>query len=42
MFEKVKTYYESGFWTKSMVKKAVLKSWITVDEYEKITGELYN
>ena len=44
-FEKVKNYYETGLWTKERVKKAVTtpKSapWITAEEYEEITGEIY-
>lgn len=34
-FEKVKKYYESGQWSKSMVQQAVGK-WITQAEYETI------
>ena len=40
-FEKVKKYYDSGFWNKKMVKNAVIKGWITEDEYEEIVGEPY-
>ena len=40
-FEKVKSYYERGLWTVEMVKNAVVKSWITSEEYELITGETY-
>ena len=40
-FEKVKTYYEQGFWTISMVENAVLKGWITAEEFAEITGEEY-
>ena len=38
-FEKIKSWYESGFWTKGMVADAVIKNWITASEYEEITGE---
>lgn len=38
-FEKIKNWYESGFWTKRMVADAVIKNWITAAEYEEITGE---
>lgn len=38
-FEKVKKYYESGFWTKEMVKNAVVKKWITEEEYKEIVGD---
>lgn len=39
-FEKVKTYYERGMWSKKRVYDAVGK-WITPAEYEEITGEAY-
>ena len=39
-FEKVKSYYDSGFWNKDRVKAAVGK-WITAEEFEEITGESY-
>lgn len=40
-FNKVKNYYDKHLWTKSMVKNAVIKGWITADEYELVTGESY-
>jgi uncharacterized XkdX family phage protein len=40
-FEKVKTYYEKGLWSKARVREAVIRGWITEDEYEEITGEVY-
>lgn len=40
-FEKVKNFYDWGCWSKAMVKNAVVKGWITSDEYEEITGEKY-
>ena len=40
-FEKVKKYYDDGFWDIAKVKNAVIKGWITVDEYFEITGEIY-
>lgn len=40
-FEKIKKYYEDGFWTKKMVKNAVVKGKITAEEYEEIVGEPY-
>ncbi len=40
-FELVKGYYESGLWKKKAVKNAVVKVWITADEYELIVGEPY-
>lgn len=41
-FELVKGYYDSGLWKKKAVKNAVKKAWITAEEYEEITGEVYN
>ena len=38
-FEKVKGYYDKGYWTASMVRNAVIKGWITADEFVEITGE---
>lgn len=40
-FNKVKGFYDNGFWTKAMVRNAVVKGWITAEEYEEITGEAY-
>ena len=40
-FNKVKAYYDSGLWNKAMVRNAVIKNWITAEEYQQITGEVY-
>lgn len=40
-YDKVKQWYTLGMWTKKMVKNAVVKGWITEDEYKSITGEEY-
>ena len=40
-FEKVKRYYEKGYWTIDMVRNAVIKGWITAAQFEEITGEAY-
>ncbi|MBQ1413988.1 MAG: XkdX family protein [Clostridia bacterium] len=40
-FEKVKSYYERGLWDISRVRKAVVKGWITSDEFFLITGQVY-
>ena len=40
-FEKVKKYYDSGLWNKKMVRNAVVKGWITAEEYTIITSEAY-
>jgi uncharacterized XkdX family phage protein len=37
-YEKVKYYYDNGLWNLEMVKNAVVKGWITSDEYKEITG----
>ncbi|MDO4562225.1 MAG: XkdX family protein [Clostridia bacterium] len=40
-FYKVKNYYDRGLWDETRVANAVLKGWITVDEYEEIVGKKY-
>ncbi|MCD7828892.1 MAG: XkdX family protein [Clostridiales bacterium] len=40
-YSKVKGYYDAGLWSKNQVRNAVIKSWITEDEYREITGEDY-
>lgn len=40
-FNLVKSYYDKGMWNKEMVRNAVVKEWITAEEYELITGEKY-
>ena len=39
-FEKIKRLYDSGLWTKAMVRAVVGKA-ITAEEYTLITGEEY-
>lgn len=41
-FELVKGYYDSGEWKKKAVKNAVKRGWITAEEFEEITGEVYD
>lgn len=41
MFDRVKTLYDTGEWSKKWVKNAVGKGKITPGEYEEITGEVY-
>ena len=41
-FEKVKMYYDKGLWSKAKVAQAVVKGWITAEEFQEITGEPYN
>ena len=40
-FEKVKSYYDKGFWKEYQVRNAVAKEWITPEEYKEITGNDY-
>lgn len=40
-YEKVKSYYDKGLWSKRQVHDAVIKGWITAAEYEEIVGEPY-
>ena len=40
-FEKVKDFYERGLWNISRVRDAVVKGWITAEEFETITGQPY-
>ncbi|MCD8089537.1 MAG: XkdX family protein [Clostridiales bacterium] len=37
----VKNYYDRGLWPASRVGSAVVKGWITAEEYEEITEEVY-
>lgn len=38
-FDKVKNYYDSGFWKENRVREAVIKEWITAEEFKEITGK---
>lgn len=40
-YSKVKGYYDARLWSKLAVRNAVVKGWITADEYVEITGEEY-
>lgn len=40
-YEIVKQHYDDGFWGKEKVKRAVVRHWITEEEYLLITGEEY-
>ena len=40
MFDSVKRLYEK-YGNKTIVKNAVLKGWITADDYRLVTGEEY-
>lgn len=38
-YQKVKDYYDDGFWSVKKVRNAVVKGWITEEEFQEITGE---
>lgn len=40
-FDKVKVYFDDGFWTKEQVAVAVKCTVITASQYQEITGEAY-
>lgn len=40
-YDKVRGFYNGGYWNEARVKNAVVKGWITENEYEEITGEAY-
>ena len=40
-FAKVKLYYDHKVWSVQMVRNAVIKHWITAEEFEEITGIPY-
>lgn len=40
-YELVERYYGSGIWDERKVKDAVRRGWISVEEYERLTGEKY-
>ena len=40
-FEKVKSYHERGLWDIFRVRNAVVKGWITAEEFFMITGTVY-
>ena len=40
-FNKVKNYYDKGLWNIDRVRNAVVKGWITAEEFKEITGEDY-
>ncbi len=39
--QKVQAYYKQGLWTGKMLSHAVEKGWITAEDYQKLTGCLY-
>lgn len=41
-FDLVKEYYDAGLWSIKKVRNAVVKGWITAEEFKEITGEDYD
>ena len=41
-FKQIQYWYKTGMWSIEKVRDAVVKGWITEEEYEQITGEPYN
>ena len=42
MYEKIKSYYDTGLWSEERVRNMVVKGVITEEEFYEITGEFYN
>ena len=40
-YAQVKAYYDGGYWDTNRVRNAVVKNWITPEEFYEITGEPY-
>jgi len=40
-YNKVAKYYSAGVWTINQVRNAVVKGWITPNEFYQITGMYY-
>lgn len=40
-FEMVKNFYDNGLWKKKRVRDAVVKGWISPENYREITGQNY-
>ena len=41
MYEKVKSYYDTGLWNEERVRNMVVKGVITEEEYASIVGKEY-
>lgn len=41
MFDKIKSYYDSGLWNQIRVRNMVVKEIITEEEFEKIVDKKY-
>ena len=42
IYNKIKSYYDSGLWSEVRVRNMVVKGVITEEEFYDITGEFYN
>ena len=40
-FDTVKKYYDRKVWDETRVRNAVVKNWITAEEFEEIVGKEY-
>lgn len=41
-FEMVKNFYDNGLWKEKRVRDAVVKGWISPENFKEITGEDYD
>ncbi len=41
-FDEVLRFYKSHLWSERMTRNAVVKGWITAEEFEEITGRSYS
>ena len=41
-FDLVKRHFDEGFWSIKKVRNAVVKGWITAEEFQEITGEVFS
>ena len=41
LYEKIKSYYDTGLWSETRVKNMVIKGFITKEEYKDIIGKEY-
>ena len=41
-YETIRRYYREGLWSIERVRNAVVKRWITPEEYQEITGRIYD
>ena len=42
IYDKIKSYYDSGLWSEVRVRNMVVKGIITEEEFYEIIGEFYN